>query len=361
MFNKVSVEKLKENEKNIILISVEESWYIFPLPLLEIKERDYKKLSYGFYLVYKNFRGRNETIFGSVSFGYNPSYGITYINPNLSSEGNYFLRFSSSYSKNKNRSILAELQNNEEFDYRRIFTSLLVGKRIDPFNKIFSSVSFNYLETEKKIPNYTIGSDRIDRFPAIGIGYEFDDRDLLQFPKTGNYFYLGANFNGLGVNNLNFHSLRFDSRFYDELVSNFFLKFRVASRFSFGEKVPQYDYSLIGSEEKVRGNFFKRIEDNNLLILNTEFYYPLVSEMHLDFSFIPLIPEQLLSFRAAIYLQAFADYGSVFRKIYQSTNSLAGYGLGVSLLFLPYNVIRFELGFSENFQKEFIIDLGTFF
>lgn len=361
LFNKVTIEKSNEDFTNIIIIEVEESWYIFPLPFVEVKERDYKKLSYGAYLVYKNFRGRNETIFGTISFGYNPSYGITYINPNLSDEGNYFFRFSSSFSKKKNRSIIAESDFGSEFDYKQIFTSLLLGNRIDPFNKLFLTFSFNYLELEKLVPNYTASNQRIDRFPQLGIGYEFDDRDLLQFPRKGNYFYLGSNFHGLGINKVNHQSMKIDFRYYSELFDNLFIKYRTSSRLTFGDNVPQYDYSLIGTEEKIRGNFFKRIEDRNLMTISTELYYPLIKEMQLDFSFIPVIPKQLLSYRVALYLQTFADYGSVFKRNYKSTNSLSGYGIGLSLLFLPYNVIRFELGFNEKSEKEFIIDLGTSF
>lgn len=361
LFNKVTIEKTNENFKNIVIIEVEESWYIFPLPFVEIKERDYRKLSYGVYLIYKNFRGRNETIFGTLSFGYNPSFGITYINPNLSNDGIYFLKFSSSLSRNKNRSILAESNYGSEFDYKKSFTSLLLGKRIDIFNRLFLTLSYNYLELEKPVPNYIVGNGRIDRFPEIGLGYEFDNRDLSQFPKKGNYFYLGSNFNGLGINKVNHQSMKIDFRNYTELLDNLLFKFKTASRLTFGGNVPLYEYSLIGTEEKIRGNFFKRIEDRNLLLVNAEFFYPLLKEMQLDFNFIPIIPKQLLSFRVEVYLHTFADYGTVFKDFYKSTNSLSGYGIGISLLLLPYNVIRFEFGFNEKSQKEFIIDLGTSF
>lgn len=361
LFNQVSVYKSVENFKNIIKIEVEESWYIFPLPFATIKERDYKKLSYGFYLVYKNFRGRNETLFGTASFGYNPSFGITYINPNLSYKNDYFLKFSSSYSKRKNRSLLAELQNNKQFEVKQIVTSLMLGKRINSFNKIFGNIAFNYLEVEDKNLIFSISSERIDRYPQLSLGYEFDDRDLLQFPKSGNYLFLGINLNGLGINSINYQSAKVDFRHYFEIFDNLFFKFRAASRLTLGSKIPLYDYSLIGADEKIRGNFFKRIEDKNLSLIGTELYYPVIKDMHLDLSFIPIIPDRLLSYRIAIFTQAFADYGSVFREIYESPKSLAGYGVGLSFLVLPYNVIRIELGLNEKSQTEFIIDFGTSF
>lgn len=361
LFNQVTVYRKIEYLKNIIIIEVEESWYIFPLPFASIKERDYKKLSYGFYLVYKNFRGRNETLFGTASFGYNPSFGITYINPNLSLDNDYFLKFTGSLSKRKNRSIIAEQINGKQFEFKQVFTSLMLGKRLNPFNKIFGNISFNYLEVEDAKLIYTLSGKRIDKYPQISLNYEFDDRDLLQFPKQGNYFFFGLNLNGLGINYVDYQSAKIDFRQYSEIYDYLYFKFRVASRFTIGNKIPLFDYSLIGAEEKIRGNFFKRIEDKNLLSVSAELYYPLVEELHLDLSFVPIIPNRLLSYRIAIFLQTFADYGSVFNKIYKSTNSLAGYGLGLSLLVLPYNVLRFEVGLNEKSQTEFIIDFGTSF
>lgn len=361
LFNQVTVEKLFEGGKNIILIEVEESWYIFPVPFVDIKERDYKKLSYGIYLVYRNFRGRNETIFGAASFGYNPSYGINYINPNLTSDGKYFLRFSSYYSKKLNRSIIAESEVGQRFNFTQISTLLLLGKRFDAFNKLFGNISFNYLEVDDSKLNYTISSERIDKYPQIGIGYEYDKRDLIQFPRQGSYFFLSLNQNGIGFNSINYQLFKIDFRKYLDVFDNLFLKFRTSSRMTIGEKVPIYDYSLIGTDEKIRGNFFKRIEDRNYLTLSSEIYYPILSETHLNLSFIPIIPDELLSYRIAIYIQSFADYGSVFKDFYKTSNSLSGYGIGLSLLVLPYNVIRFELGFNEKSQPEFIVDLGKSF
>ena len=67
--------------KNVVQILVSESWYIYPIPLAELKDRDWKKLSYGFDVVIQNFRGRNETLRGRVLFGYDPSLSLSYSNP----------------------------------------------------------------------------------------------------------------------------------------------------------------------------------------------------------------------------------------------------------------------------------------
>ena len=62
LFTKVDLFIYPFEQKNILVINVEESWYIYPIPVASLREGDWNKLSYGFYLVVKNLRGRNETI-----------------------------------------------------------------------------------------------------------------------------------------------------------------------------------------------------------------------------------------------------------------------------------------------------------
>jgi len=362
LFNKVNLDKIEKQQKVFVEIKVEESWYIFPIPFARLNERDFKKLSYGLNLIYKNFRGRNETILGTISFGYNPAYGFSYINPNLTSGGDYFLKFSAYSSITNNQSLIAELKNESQFDYKKIFSSMLIGKRLNQFNKIYLTFSYHYIETKDlKIP-FTISSDRIDRFPTIELGYEFDSRDLIQFPKNGNYFFLLGSAKGLNLNNqINYQTLKTDIRFYSKLFDELFFKTRNFTRFTIGKKIPIYDYSIIGTEEKIRGSFFKKIEDRNLFLLSSEFFIPLLRELYLNLDFIPIIPERLLNYRIEIYAHTFFDYGLVFKKQIKSKNELNGFGIGLSFLILPFNVIRFEIGYNKFSKPEFIIDLGKFF
>jgi outer membrane protein assembly factor BamA len=254
------------------------------------------------------------------------------------------------------------MKNQSQFDYKKIFSSLLIGKRLNQFNKIYFSFSYHYIETKDlKIP-FTISSDRIDHFPTIELGYEYDNRDLIQFPKSGSYFALSGSAKGLNLNNqINYQTLKTDIRFYSKLFDELFFKTRNFTRFTIGKKIPIYDYSIIGTEEKIRGNFFKKIEDRNLFLLSSEFFIPLLRELYLNLDFIPIIPERLLNYRIEIYAHTFFDYGLVFREQIKNKSELSGFGIGLSFLILPFNVIRFEIGYNKFSKPEFIIDLGKFF
>ena len=79
-------------------LHVEESWYIYPLPFLKLRENSFKRSSYGLNLLYKNFRGRNESIWALVTFGYDPTYQIQYYNPVLITGKNLSFGFSLGYT-----------------------------------------------------------------------------------------------------------------------------------------------------------------------------------------------------------------------------------------------------------------------
>src|SRR5574338_581480 len=62
IFNLVNVYPETIGTHNYAIIVVEEGWYIYPVPFLEVRDNDWRKISYGAILVVKNFRGRNQTI-----------------------------------------------------------------------------------------------------------------------------------------------------------------------------------------------------------------------------------------------------------------------------------------------------------
>ncbi len=76
IFNDVKLRPYFFEGRNFLLIVVEESWYIYPIPLIVLKDKDWSKISYGMSLSWLNFRGRNERMTGIATFGYDPSFGF---------------------------------------------------------------------------------------------------------------------------------------------------------------------------------------------------------------------------------------------------------------------------------------------
>lgn len=363
LFAHVYVFPVEKNSINILEIVVEERWYIYPIPFVTIKEKDFNKLSFGIYLKINNFRGRNEEITAVTAFGYDPAFSLNYYNPNLIGKEDFFLRTVFIYSDVNNKSPSAENLYGEKFSQKYFRIHLLIGKRIDLFHKLCLATAFNYYETPKYFSGINVSSERIDRFPELQFGYEFDSRDLIQFPRNGIFASASLSFKGLGVNSINYNVARIDFREYRRIVGNLFSKWRFSARFTNGSEIPFYDYSILGIDEKVRGYFTRKNEGNHFYFASAEFFYPIIEELNLNFDFIPIIPEQLLKFRIALYTQAFGDAGTTqYKHQPLSFNRfISGYGLGITLLVLPYNILRIEYALDNFGKKEWIFDLGISF
>lgn len=363
IFNKVFFIPSIIDQNGILTINLEESWYIYPVPFIEAKENDLKKLSYGLYLRYKNFRGRNEDLTAAFAFGYDPTFYLSYYNPNLIGSENVFSRFTITYSDVTNKSLIAEKLYGSNFRQKVIGIRLLAGKRFGLFNKLFVNCGYNYIETPLYFHGINASNDRIDNLVDIGIGFEHDTRDLTQFPKDGIYSSLIYSVKGLGFDNISYSVAWVDFREYRKVFNKLISKWRFASRFTFGDNVPYYDHSILGSDEKIRGHFSKKYEGDDYYFGSVEFYYPIIEELNIDLTFIPIIPDQLLSYRLGFYTQIFAETGiAKYKDEPLAINKFnTGYGLGITFLVLPYQILRIEVAFNEQMESQLILDLGISF
>ncbi len=363
IFTRVDLYVKKVDEKNILVIDVDESWYIYPIPFVEIKERDWKKFSYGLDVVIQNFRGRNELLQARGSLGYDPSVVLSYYKPEIIRGSDIFLNSALSYSHVKNKSNIAEYLYGEQFD-QKIFSGLItIGKRFGNFHRFSFDLGYQYVASPIFIKGISASDERIDRMPVAGATYSYDSRDLAQFPKNGIYAQADIQFKGLGLKNIKYQIANIEFREYRPVIDNLYFKWRFATRIAFGNLVPYYDFSFLGYQERIRGHFNDIQEGNYYYLGSAEFYYPLIKDINISLDFVPLLPKSLLTYRIALYSQLFGDAG-VAKLRHQKLNISdfqSGYGLGLTLLILPYNTLRFEFALNEYRQSEFIFDLGLSF
>ncbi len=362
LFNKVKlniIDRIKFTELNI---DVSESWYIYPLPFLTLRDNTIKRASYGIILLYKNFRGRNETIKGVATFGYNPTFALSYFNPVLHTGSNFMLGFNLIYSKIQNRNLLLESNLDDDFNYKIISTDISLGYRFDLYNKIIAISSYEYYQVPKAIAELTATKTNIDRTLALGLLYSIDTRNLKQFSDNGIYGEAFISHKGFGINNISYNIFSVDFRHYKMLFGNLSGKWRFLYRHAFGSTIPFYKLSLLGDRLNIRGHKFQRREGHNVLLTSFELNYPIIKEWNLSLD-LPLLPKQLTSARIALYTNAFLDGGVT----YNNNEPLAlnrfdsGYGFGLTLLILPYNAFRFEYAFDEYGNGQFIMESGFSF
>jgi outer membrane protein assembly factor BamA len=362
IFNKVKFEFEDSLKKRRLIIRVEESWYIYPLPYLQLRENSFRRSSYGMSILYKNFRGRNETLWGLATFGYDPTYMMYYYNPVLITGQNLTFGFRLGYTDLQNRNIASEELNGDIFTYNFIYGSLSLGYRFNQYSQLIQTTTFEYVDMPETVSKLSASGTDKDRIYSVGLLYEFDDRNLKQFSNDGFYGIVDITHKGFGLKNASYNIFNLDIRKYNLIYGDLAGKWRGLFRSTFGPKIPFYALSLLGEEEYIRGHRFDKREGNNYFITSFELSYPLVKEWHLSLD-LPLLPRSLTSARIALYTNIFIDTGATFNNT-ETPNFKAydtGWGFGFTLLILPYNAFRFEYAFNEMNQGEFIIETGFSF
>lgn len=362
IFNKVNF-RFMDNDSSKLNIEVEESWYIYPIPFFYIKDNDWDKFSYGIAVLIKNFRGRNETLSGSAALGYDPSFSISYLKPSIIYKSNVYFNVNLAHRTVTNKSITAARLFGNDFEYTFITNDVGIGNRFGLFHWAGFDVGFNYIESPKYFKGSNASDERIDRLIKLGFSYSYDTRDLIQFPSEGMLFSFYMQLKGLGMNNINYRVYNIDFREYRKLIGDLRAKWRVTTRQTAGKFIPYYDFSYLGFEEVVRGHINKEREGHHYYLGSVELLHPIIKDINISFDFIPLLPRELLTFRLALYAQLFADTGTTQLRgsPLRIKNFDTGYGAGLSLLLLPYNILRFEIATDENQNIEYIFDLAVSF
>ncbi len=152
IFDHVNINPFVYDNKTYARIDVDEAWYIWPIPFLNVKDGNWKKVSYGIDLSVKNFRGMNETVRASFGIGYDPSVAVSYTRPVLRSGSNVSITTSLSYSNVQNESRAAEINYGSRFSQKMFNAQIILGDRPALFHTIQLTAGFNYIETPLYIP-----------------------------------------------------------------------------------------------------------------------------------------------------------------------------------------------------------------
>ncbi len=363
IFTRVTVLAEKINTENCVVIEVEESWYIYPIPFVELRDQDWEKISYGMDLGLRNLGGENETMQVRMGLGYDPVILFHYNYPYLFEKAATDLTFDIAYQKVKNKSVIAEYLYRGDFNQKDYSASIDLGKRFGLFNRMDFLLGYTYVETPFYITGINASRGRIDRTLSFGISYTHDTRDLAQFPSKGLYTKADLMLMGFGIDGTNYRIADIDFREYRILFSDLRAKWRFAGRFTFGGLVPYYNYSYLGYNERIRGYFNTEMEGNDSYLGSLEFNYPLLKDMNIDLGFVPVVPKELLSYRIALYLELFCDTGTTLMRgqSFSTKYLYTGYGTGLTFLILPYNILRIEYALNDIGKSEWIFGLGISF
>jgi outer membrane protein assembly factor BamA len=363
LFNFVEVYAIQNGSEIHIVIEVEESWYIYPIPFINIRNKNLERTSYGINLLYRNFRGRNETIQAVASFGYDQFYLLSYYNPLFIESENITLLTSLLYQTPLNKSLKAAVIRGDDFDYTVTFGSVTIGKRINQFNELLGTAGYSYIEAPSgKVEGIMASNTNIDRTLVLGGAYVYDTRDLKQFPNNGIFSKIEIMHKGLIDNKIDYNLLALDFREYRPVFDEITSKWRFAYTHTFGKFIPLYDQAFFGFADFIRGHYNDRREGHNSIRTSIEAAVPIIKEWNFSID-LPLLPKKLTSARIGLHFNLFFDAGVTYNNNENISIKQfdSGWGAGFTLLFLPYNAVRFEYALDEFGNGEFLFGTGFSF
>jgi len=355
LFTRVKFDIVGDSDYSTLLITVYERWYIFPIPLFYFNERSWRKISYGGKLYHYNFLGRNILLTFTAAFGYNPQFKLVYYNPWFMGKMKLFTYLN--IFRGKVRSHSPQLDGYE--DTRRGFEWML-GKRFGHFT--FLGMTLGYMELSA-IPGIglTLSPKGKDYLPSILFSFQYDDRDLKQYPHQGWMISLWGKRVGKGKP-IGYYRYGNDFRSYLPITHKLTLALRAATDLSAG-KIPTYDRVYFGYLERIRGRFYEVREGENFAIGSVELRFPLLKIRYFDLEPLPGLEGYSSNLKFGISAGIFFDTGATWfqREALTAQRFRSGFGAGIHFL-LPYiDVFRLEGAFNLQGKAQGIAEVEVAF
>jgi len=385
LFNFVRIDTIPFFENRIdIHVDVKERWYIFPLPIFEIFERNFntwlqnpnlQRASYGFYVIDENFRGLKENIALKIRLGYAEQCELTYRIPYIDKKQVSGIGVGFSY--NRNHEIIYSTFNNKLLFYKNTSAyvrdewtgrinyshrSGIYNTQTTELRFVKSSIDDSILSLTK---DYFSANNKLFEMLILSYGIRWDYRDSRFYPLNG--YYVGVDFvkQGLGLLNnetLNLFYMVASYRKHFHLINRFYLGMAVKAKVSTDEKPPYYVQRGLGFGDYVRGYELYVIDGQNYGLLKSNLRYQLIKPRVLRLNVIPT--EKFNTIPYAFYISVFADGAFVNDNFYYKNNLLTnqwlfGGGVGLDLVSYYDTVIRFECAWNRMSESGFYIHLSS--
>ncbi|MBN1397751.1 MAG: hypothetical protein JXA06_06950 [Bacteroidetes bacterium] len=356
LFNKVDIEYTAIQNMVSIFVIVSERWYFVPYPILGLKYRDPDKVYYGFGVMHKNFRGRNEKMFLNFGFGYDRWISLSYQNPKITDDDDIY--FSSSLTVQKVHNLSS---NYGEYENSNIFFNGTLGKRFGLYQALYGSLGYEVWQVDELNQNRTISTSGRDAFLTASVQYRYDTRNNREYTTEGTLAALGIGKSGLGESDMDITRFSYDLRQFFGFKGESSVGLRTTGTFAWGGVIPPYRHVFFGYDERVRGHFYKIIEGENRIGINAELRIPILLPRYFEQNIIRIPEFQKL--RYGLYFAVFTDAGTLWSRnqVLSEQPWYSGIGAGFHFL-LPYGFnVQAGAAYNNIGISEVFVDFDTSF
>lgn len=348
-------------------VRVIERWYVWPLPIFELADRnfnswwetkDLRRANYGIFLTYNNFRGRLEQLKVLLRAGYNQDYYIQYDIPYITAAQNFGLGIQLGHSLSREVSYVTV--GNKQLFYRDTegyarsewYGRLKLSYRIGIHNYHQLSVAYEkskYADTLLSLNPDFMKSPK-GAFQIVHFNYYFkhDFRDSKPYPLNGHY--LDVDVHQMGINVLRdepaITTLKSTFDIYRPISSRWFWAASLTTKISSSGFQPYFLQKGLGyGNDFVRSFELYVIDGKDYALFKSNIKFALIPPKERQIPFIS--SEKFSKIHYAAYLNWLFDLGYVNNVYTAANNSYAkkpiwGTGLGLDLVTYYDLVWRFE-------------------
>jgi outer membrane protein assembly factor BamA len=367
LFNFVEVEAVQiDHQQVLVLISVKERWYIYPVPILEIAQTNFNTwwetkelrwLNYGVAVSHNNFRGLNQRLSLMIRFGYTKRFSASYSIPNINRKQTLGLNFSAGFFENDE--IVFNTFNNVRQFYRnpedKALRFMQYSAGLSYRENIFTShhIQLTYINASSNDtipilqPDYFAGGTSSSQFLRASYSLSYDTRDYRRYPLKGLLLVGYLQQDGLGIVNrkgLNLFTTTASYRHHHKLSDRLYVAHSITGKVNWSQP-PYYQLRALGYNDFVRGYEFYVIDGTHFALLQGNFKVAVLKPKPVSIPFVP--SEKFSETFISMYANLFFDAGYVNGPTFRATNSLVNeylYSMGVGFDVVTYydKVMRVE-------------------
>ncbi len=357
-----------------IQITVSENWYIYPIPLFELADRNFSvwwvdqkrslaRTNIGVNFSHLNFTGRADRLELVTKFGYTRNFSLKYEMPYFNRQQTLGLLMDFSYFQNKEINYTTTdnkqkfYSEEDRFVYQRFKAraGLLFRPGLRQWHEVELSYSQNKLSdivaTELN-PNFFLNGADFQRFFSLSYIFTSDFRDRRFYALNGHIFSAELEKDGLGImNSRNGFTLRLQYDKFWSLSEKWSVALMNRGKLSLNRDLQPYnDNRALGFDQNnIRGYELYIIDGLDMAYVKSSLRFNLINKTVTFGKLIPLEAFRYMPLK--IYLAFNNDLGIVnspYRTSENPFNNRILWGGGLGLDFVLYNDKVFSLEYSYN-------------
>ncbi len=360
-----------DNYHVTILIDVREAWYIYPIPIFELADRNFnvwwtqfnrslKRVNYGVNLYYANVSGRQDYLKSVFQLGFTQKfeleYAIPYINKNQTIGLNTNFLFTRNkevpYTTTENDLVFYRDDNQFLFKRYRYGGGLTYKPHLYEKHQIESNYYHRVIQDTlyQLNPDFFMNNRKKQRFFSLEYSYTLDKRNMRVMPTKGFYLNGTVNKEGFGIFK-DRNALIFSAQYAQYIPlgkkKKYILSLNTkAQTQAIRQQMPYYNNKALGYfNDYVRGYEYYVIDGLDYVYNKTSIHYELLNKTIDWKKAMPLSAFKIMPIR--LYLSINSDVAYVNEPYYYKENPLSneflyGFGVGVDLVIYIDKMIQVE-------------------